>query len=491
MSRALGRVWFLALLVAVCFVYRFIGSAGLDEWPVYGSYHDLQADAFLGGHLSLPIEPAPELLHAKNPYDTVNANYWWLDATFYRGKYYMYWGPVPALCLAVAKWVLGIRHALGDQYVAVAFHCLAFWCGALVVERMLRRLFSSTSRWLLVLGTLVVACANPTPHGVATASTYQTAIIAAQAWLCAGLIVAFDAVWHAGTPQARWWRLPVAGALLGLALGSRVSVALAAGCIALFAAVAEASVAPRRVRRFLVASAWIGAPLAAAGAGLLVYNKLRFDSYLEFGSKLQLTWFPMRFSASYLAANLYSYSLRPGVWSCEFPYLQQVWSMGEAAFPRGFTRPSDYLVLEPIVGWLRALPITWLAPFAFLFAPRPSSSPRARSFFFCLLSFVALASVSGVLPLFVYTGTMRYLADVTCGLVFLGLLGAFSLGFHRFGAASPRAAWTLIGALAGATIVMGLLLGYQGYNQHFHRFNPALDKKIVHALSLCHSPALP
>jgi hypothetical protein len=484
-GRALGRAWFVALLVAVCFLYRFIGSAGLRDWPVYGVYHDLQADAFLGGHLFLPIDPAPQLLHAKDPYDVVNAQYWWVDATFYRGKYYMYWGPVPALFQAAGKWLLGVKGRIGDQYLAVAFYCLAFWCAALLVDRMLRRLFQSRSRWLLALGALVVACANPSPHGVATASTYHTAIIAAQAWLCAGLLVAFDAVWYAGSVEARWWRLPLAGTFLALAVGSRVSVALAAGFIALFAALGEAWPAPRRARRLALGVVSIGLPLLAAGVALLVYNELRFDRYLEFGSKLQLTWFPIRFSARYLAANLYSYALRPGVWSCEFPYLEQVWRMGDAAFPRWFPVPKDYLVLEPIVGWVRAVPITWFMPFAFAFATTPKSSRHGRTYLFCLLSFTVLATLSGVLPLFVYTGTMRYLNDVSLGLVLLGLLGAFALRFHRWGEAAPRAISASIAALGCATIGMGLCLGYQGYNSHFRRSNPGLDAKLVHALSFC------
>jgi hypothetical protein len=33
--------------------------------------------------------------------------------------------------------------------------------------------------------------------------------------------------------------------------------------------------------------------------------------------------------------------------------------------------------------------------------------------------------------------------------------------------------------------VLGLLLGYQGYNEHFPRFNPALDARQVKSLSLC------
>jgi len=468
-------------------VYRFIGSAGAAQWPVYGVYHDLQADGFLRGQTSLPIDPAPELLHAKNPYDYANVRYWWLDASYYRGKYYIYWGPVPALLQAASKWVLGIRGSLGDQYLAVFFHDLAFVAGALLIERLLHRLFGARSRWLLTLAVLVFAFANPTPHGVATASTYHTAILAAQAWLYCGLLFAFDAVWHAGSGAARSWRLAVAGACWGLALGSRVTVLPAIFLLVSLTAAAEAAPAPRRARRFLANALVVGSPIALAGVLLLAFNKVRFDAWLEFGSKLQLSAFPLRFSPSYVLANLYSYTFRPAVVTCEFPYVHQVWSMGAPAFPRGFPTPHDYLVLEPIVGWALAVPFTWLIPFAFALGPRPArlTSARARGYLFCLCSFVVLSSVSGAVGLFVYTGTMRYLSDVTFGLTLLGVLGGFALRFHRIGSAAPRAVSSLLAVLGLTTIAVGLLLGYQGYNLHFKTYNPSLHRRLVSALSVC------
>jgi hypothetical protein len=494
-ARALRRGWFFALLVAVCFFYGFIGSAGMPDWPVYGVYHDLQANGFLNGHLSLPIQPDPHLLHAKNPYDYSNVNYWWLDASFYKGKYYMYWGPVPALCDAAVKWVLGIRASLGDQYLAVFFHCMTFWCGALLVERLVTRLFSSRARGFVALGALVFAFANPSPHGVATASTYQTAIIAAQAWLCFGLIFAFDAVWHAGTPAARWWRLALAGFGWALSLGSRASMMPAIALLIPLAALAEAWPCRSRLRRFVLGALLLGAPVAAASIGLLKFNELRFDNWFEFGSKVQLSAFPIRFSPVYIVANLYSYTFRPWALSCEFPYLDQVWNMGKAAFPRGFPLPSDYEVLEPVVGWALAVPLAWLLPFAFAFAPRPwrPAGRRDRAYLFCLLAFVILSSATGLITLLIYGATMRYLADVSSGIVLLGVLGACALRFHRWGLASPRAVTGLVGALSSATIVIGLLLGYQGYNRHFHTYNPKLDRKLVMALSVCgsHSAAVP
>lgn len=80
---------------------------------------------------------------------------------------------------------------------------------------------------------------------------------------------------------------------------------------------------------------------------------------------------------------------------------------------------------------------------------------------------------------------MRYLSDVSFGLVLLAILGGFALKTHRWGKTVPRLTSTVFSLLAVASVVMGLLIGYQGYNGHFHGQNPELDAKLVKALSVC------
>jgi uncharacterized membrane protein YfcA len=147
---------------------------------------------------------------------------------------------------------------------------------------------------------------------------------------------------------------------------------------------------------------------------------------------------------------------------------------------------------------LVAVPLTWLSPLAFLLAPWRSwyLTQRSRAYLFCLVAFAVCATVTGLVGLGVYGATMRYLSDITFGLVLLSLLGAFALRTHARVAPDRGAARTvslLVGALAAASIVIGMLVGYQGYNAHFHRYNPKLDRKLTKALSFCGGvpPSLP
>jgi hypothetical protein len=485
-----SRLWLLFLLLVACLVYTyFVSAGGLRSWPVYGVYLDWQAEAFRAGHLYLPLQPAPELLSAADPRDRINMRYWALDLSYFRGRYYSYWGPTPALFQALVKSVLGIKRDIGDQYIGLFSACLTTLGGALIIERMGRRLFGAVPKVVLAFGILAFAFANPMLHNVTTAGTYQSAILSGQAWLVPGVLLAFDAVWHAGTLSARRYRLALAGICWGLALASRVTVLPTIACLIAFTALAEGFASERRWFTTLVSALWLGVPVAAAGIALLVYNKLRFDDPLQFGITLQLSGYPtMRFDRQYWLPNLYSYSLRPFTASCQFPWIFQTWWMKPAAaFPEGFSLPADYMIDEPVVGWLRAVPIAWCIGFAFWLVPRPLNLRlrHVRVYLWCLASFSVIGTVTALTSIGVYGATMRYLSDVTPGLVLLGLLGALALRASRFGRLAPKPTTSAIVLLASVTVVVGCLLGYQGYAGHFHKFNPELDEKLVKALSFC------
>jgi hypothetical protein len=492
-----SRWWLVPILLFAWGIYLyFVSAGGMKNWPVYGDYLDRQADAFRSGHLYLALAPAPQLLKAVDPYDSVNSRYWALDLSYYHGRYYTYWGPVPALIQAAAKAILGIEKSIGDQYIGLFSACLATWAGALIIERMARRLFGTPSRALVALSILAFAFANPMLHNVSTAGTYQSAILAAQGWLMPGILAAFDAVWYAGTPRARRWRFLAAGVCWALAAACRVTVLPSVAVLIGVTALAEGWTDPHRWLRSISNALWLGLPVALSGIALLIYNKLRFDHYFEFGLSLQLSGYPrIRFETKYWLPNLYSYIYRHFVVSCRFPYIYQEWWSRNDTFPEGFPVPSDYNTDEPVIGWLRAVPLTWLGGFAFLLGPRPRGFRfrQARVYLWCLISFTAVASLSGLTAIGVYAATMRYLSDVTPGLVLLALLGAFALRSHRFALLAPKLASTLIGSLCVATASLGLLIGYQGYGGQFYYHHPELDAKFDKALSVCgdSQPQLP
>jgi hypothetical protein len=73
---------------------------------------------------------------------------------------------------------------------------------------------------------------------------------------------------------------------------------------------------------------FLGTPVALGLFGLLLYNRLRFDAWLEFGRRYQMSWIEMEAHARFLWPNLYAYLRRPAVWSCRFPFAYAILDMG-------------------------------------------------------------------------------------------------------------------------------------------------------------------
>lgn len=497
--RAPRWLWWLPVLLAIAWIYAYFGSAGrpLKHWPVYMTEYDMLSDSFRRGHTYLPIVPHPALVAAENPYDPVNMNLWALDESYYKGRYYLYWGPVPALLQALVKGALRIDWTLGDQYIVyvswlVATLAITWW-----LPRLSARLFGHVPRLLLLACVIAYAFANPILHLISTGGVYQAAISAGQCFLWVGVALASEMLFLAQTRRARFQNWLLVGFVFALAIGSRLSLLLAIAPIvaftALLVAVSGEAQPTRRLRwrDALNAAVWMGLPIAACLGGLMLYNKARFDDYFESGIRLQLSIFPFRFSFAYFPANIHAYFFQTFNLSSEFPWLQQKGPLRGSGLPEWMEIPAGYMDVEPHVGLLRVVPIVWLAPLAFapLFGVLRPKFWRRRGqhsalFAQACLCFVVAATLSAIPVWGLYVPSMRYLGDFTSGLVLLGILGGLALyAWSRTRTLARRLSAALIYTLSALTLVCGLLLGYQGYTGHFERKNPELHRVIKNALS--------
>src|SRR5271167_2703680 len=84
------------LMAAVVAFYAWAAAPGRSLFARFNGdscYYNLLIKGFRSGHLCLGVEPSPELLKAKDPYDTVQAvRYGIPDVSYYKGKYYLYFG---------------------------------------------------------------------------------------------------------------------------------------------------------------------------------------------------------------------------------------------------------------------------------------------------------------------------------------------------------------------------------------------------------------
>jgi len=480
-----ARVLLVVLAVLGGLVYAWYITAGTwTRWQRSTVYFDLMAEGFLHGQTALLVQPSPELLALQNPYDyqqrkNIDAYLW--DASFYKGRYHLYWGPVPGVLLALFKLVHPATVA--DLYLVYVFVLGSYIFSLLLLYTFWRRWFTDLPPGVLLPGALVAAVGMPVLWLVERPAVYEVAVAGAQCFLLAGV---FWLVTALEPERPRRGRLVLAGASLGLVLGTRASLTPAVAVLALLAALWLL----RRQRRpgilplpgQLLDVLALGGPLALCAAGVACYNYVRFDSIFEFGLRYQLTGLAFRrfdqiFSWKYIIPNLYSYLFRPLTVEDGFPFFFAI-HISEEMWPFFIRLPEFYYYPEQVAGLLLAQPYVWFALPALVAAVRSWRKPAGqedallRWLLLCLAATVLVAF--GFLLVFVSV-TMRYQFDFTPLLVVLASLG-YWLGrraLRRHPLALDLYRLALLACVLVA-LVTGLAIGVSGSDKRFETLNPAL-----------------
>lgn len=457
--RLLLAVWLGAALVHAWYVAAWNERSGVVV-PASSSIpaaapaelYPLLARGFLRGQLSLDAEPPPELLQAANPYDPAQrpAVPYLHDASLHQGRYYLYFGPAPALLLfAPWRWLTGTdlptAHAAGLLVATALLGLMCLW------RRLVFQHYPEASRRTYLSGLIALGGASLLIALARRPGMYEVAIaggVAAVAW---GLHAALRA---ASSPHpARWGT--ATGLCFGLAVACRPSLALtAAGAAWLLRP------GPRRRegRAALTAALIAGAAVVAL---VLAYNRARFGSVLEFGQGHQLSGIDEQaarhFHWSYLPYQAWLYLLAPLQVSSWFPFLRS---------PVPPPLPEGYWNTEHAFGLLVALPfLVWI----------PAGLWHARGRARGALEALLLAAAAAAAPLFLYFGaTVRYQAEFTPWLV---LLAAFGLAATEAGVLRRQRRLVrrlgLLTAAASATVV--LLVAVDWYNPVSGGHPPAFD----------------
>jgi hypothetical protein len=459
------------VLVAALHVW-ILSAGGAALFPSYSAYYDRLAGGCLRGQTSLTLMPVPAHLSLPDPYDPV-ANRPFRqrpgvhDAVLFKGKFYLYWGPVPALLLAPVKWATGWR-GIGDENLVLVFALGTTALTALTLRRLWARFFADQPPGTLLVAIVVAGAAAPLGYFMARPAVYEAAIMGGQFFLMAGLYAV------CGASSLSPWRLAVASACWSLAVGCRASLAIAVTVLAAMVAwdvLREGLRAEGRlaVRRLLA----LGLPLVAGAVSLAAYNHARFGSVLEFGQRYQLTSAnynatPALFSVGNVWPGLYSYTLRPLRLHDQFPFLEAVG--GGGTFPSFIRIPKYYEFNEPIAGLLLVTPFLWLAALpavAILRRAGGRAGETAVAGRYLVASFVGFAPV-----LFMVGSTMRYLVDLAPCLVVVAAMGIWQSGRTLANAPRGRRRFSaMVIALAAYSVVVGLLLSFSGYYDHFYSRN--------------------
>ena len=465
-------------------IYVFFVSVGTwSKWPATTDFYAQLAKAFDQGQVSLLTQPDPSILALQNPYQydelRKKATYIW-DISLYEGKYYIYWGPAPAVIMAI----VGLLHPIkaGDQYIVFASACGLFFVNILILFSLWKRFFSDLPVWAFEIIVVFVGLVSPLLWSLNDPEVYEASILFGQFLLMGGLYFAFISF---DQPASSTWKLTLAGICWAAAIASRITLILP---IAFWIVLFTAFTIKKNGRDVWKSLLVMILPLLISLAAMGWYNWVRFDSPLEFGLHYQLTSSDLRktqlFSLAYLPSNLYGYLFYGFDLQNTFPFLVADNPMHPIIFPN----------LVPSILFEQTTGILWTSPFL-LFALIPLVSlikEKKSSEQNNLLRWVSLSLLGSAFLLFstillYFYQTMRFLDDIAPQLALLSGIGFweglqyFKVRQNKFQPVYQYAAILLVIASCVISFLLAIL-SYR-YANRFDKFNPALLNAIVHFFS--------
>jgi hypothetical protein len=393
-------------------------SLGAWELPSIGprqpDYYNLLVAGFRKGTLALDIEVPAQLKEAKDPIELVekSAGLAPHDVSYYKGRFYTYYGVVPAVVLFWPFRVL-IGHELPLVMGSLVFAIGAFALMAFLWLRIVGDHFPNSGLVTRIAGAAALCLSGGQLVLARRVSIWEPSIEAGNFFLACMLASGYLAL----RSRRPWAWLSACGLALGLATGSRPTLLVAGlGIVPLVVAIGRgigAGQAVQRRGRLLKAVLATGLPLGAVGIGLLAYNWARFDNPLEFGLSYQFsTWNQVKkshFRAAFVPFNSFLYFLVPPQWGRYFPFVHPI------DYPK---LPEGYYGYEYVYGALVICPVLWWTPCVVAFFRR--AAPDLRSF---ICSVFAIAAATTFVLLCFDTAAARYETDFLPWWVFLALLG--------------------------------------------------------------------
>ena len=432
----------LPLSVFVVVVYVWFASSGTwSTWTSQTRYYADLAHGFQKGHLYLAIRVPTSLINSPDPYEPSAP---WvsqgpIDYSYYRGRYYLAWEPVPALIVWLVRVTLQVW--LGDLQLTFGFLCGIFLVQCLLMMWIWDHFFQALPRWLPWVSMLLAGVAGPTTfmlNNINAGRIYDAAIAGGQFFLLSGFLCAVLALQKRSS-----WCVALAGTSWALSVGTRPDLVLPIGVMVL-------GVSTCVLRRdgwsvgAIKAFSFLCVPLLIGGVLVGWYNWARFGSIFETGYFYQMAgvnihkYWNARFSLRYVIPNLYGYLLNPVLITRGFPFSQVQASTLDLI--SSFVSVPNFYYVQMLTG------ILWSAPFViFALVPlagvgrfavirqqptpgTPVEEQRLLSWIQWTLGLSCLVALGLVLSYF--WAAMRFLENFTPSLILLSAIG-FWQGYQQ------------------------------------------------------------
>jgi hypothetical protein len=482
LERAAWLVFSLLLVASYC--WTATSSNDPFEWrQPKKDFYNLLADAFLAGQLHLLVAPSPQMLALPNPYDPArNAGLRLHDASLYNGRYYLYFGPTPALVL-FAPWKAITGMGIPPSFSLMVFATVGYVFSSLLLLLLIQAAEIQVPWFLKAAAVTTLGSGNLVSLLLRRpGAQYEVPILCGFSFFMAGMYLIAR---YLLAEDRKPWHALLAGLCFGLTAGCRPHYGPVAAL--LLAAYAFYLVRTRRLggRRLdgnaiIREIAWFGGPVVFCGLVIAWYNFARFGNPLEFGTHYQLTASTNtrnELSFGNLLPCLYFFLFSRPVWLDQFPYLQL---MRQPRAPFGHPEwMPDINLGDLFAGLLTIAPLCiagFLLPLALLRKKAERVPAPVKAIVLALTGSAMLLLLSICLSGSV---AMRYHVDFAPELLVAALLVCL---WAVSEARSPRIRFLLIvltaaGCLWGAAATTALSIN--GYDYSLRLRNPPAYRSLV------------
>ena len=330
-NRVLSLVFGVFIINAIAFLWitKLNGFYQYEPQINHEQYQKL-AEAFTQGSLSILDEPTPELVNMENPYDMaqrsadVGEGNYYFDYAYFNGKYYVYFGVVPAVLIYLPYYLFNGEHIHNHTvcYIGILILLAAI---LMLFDVIIRKYYKKCGIgvWLLtfeltIIGSFLIYIAKrPDLYAVPIIFGLDFALLSMNCFL-------------------RSEKKDGSLNNILITLGS-LCAALIAGCrpqLFLFF-ILDILI----VRKFAFSKKYllsvggrktimaVGIPMVAVAATLMVYNFKRFGSPFDFGAYYNLTFNDMRNRGNVwdrVPLGIVAYLLRPLELSPEYPFFKNL-----------------------------------------------------------------------------------------------------------------------------------------------------------------------
>jgi len=284
-DRRQNIVYILAVISLILFSWICAYTSVVEDMIQAKQYNKYLVDAIIAGRVNLDAGSPEKLLKAEHPYDIRWLNEskkyktgvdWFGDWVYYKGKYYCYFGVVPALMLYV-PYNLITGNYLSNHGGIFIFAALSIILLARLWRFLVKKYMPNARFMFYLLSFLTLFFASGWFCPLRFTRFYSIVSSAGFMFVIAGILLLFESIEHDEKPDRS--KLMLASACLALAVGCRPNL--------LFASL----IVPVILWRYKL---WkhlplVAIPYIAAAIPMCIYNHVRFGSIFDFGTHYNMT----------------------------------------------------------------------------------------------------------------------------------------------------------------------------------------------------------